>query len=379
MIRRLISLLRRPRLSVSIVARDAAPHLPDVIGRARAFADEIVVGVDAASLDDTWNVACALADTVYRFTHPGQLAPAHMLALEYCTGDWILRLDADEWMDADFARLLPELVATNTWTHYYFPRKLVMSVEPPLYLHGYPWYPDHALRLFRNMRSLVWKPPRYHTGYFVAGCGRIENRCAVLHLENLWCTPERRKDKRLEYHRGGGMQSDADDYYKPRKGELRAFAMPPDSTGFRRRASPRIDAQTHALAVSAFPPWGCRFDEVDMPRTVLAGQLFAVDITLTNTGKMAWFSATSHWPVLSVVARFHAADTAQAPFDGGRLAISGQVLPGESVRLNGWIRAPECTGPHVVSWDMLSENECWFAQCGNEPFEVPLTVIVTGE
>lgn len=119
----------------------------------------MVVGVDADSRDDVWPIACRCADAAYRFRHSGQMAPIHMLALGYCQGEWILRLDDDEFMERGFADILSELLATSTHTHYYLPRKWVVSLDPPLYLHAAPWYPDHALRLFRNDPTLVWKPP----------------------------------------------------------------------------------------------------------------------------------------------------------------------------------------------------------------------------
>lgn len=378
MMRRLISRLRRPRLSVSIVTRDSEARLAQAIAQARSYADEVVVGVDAASVDGTWRQACELADAAYRFTHPNQLAPAHMLALGHCRGDWILRLDDDEFMEPGFADMLRELLDNaNSCTHYYFPRKLVVSIDPPRYLHASPWYPNHVLRLFRNDPSLIWKPPRYHTGYFVAGRGQVESRCAILHFEHLWCTPEQRKKKILTYRSGGGNGVD-EDYYAERAGEQRAFVMPVAKMA-RRAANGRIDEETRHLVVTALPAWGCRFDEVDMPNRIPAGCLMPIAMTLTNTGKMTWTSATSHWPVLSVVGRFHNDAVARPIFDGGRLPMTGHVRPGASIRLTGAIRSPDAAGEYVLSWDMLSENECWFAQCASEPFRAPILVTAARE
>src|SRR5258705_9411519 len=85
-------------LSVSIITRNSVSRLADAIAQPRRFADEVIVGGDAGSRDHTWELARQLADTVYRFKHPNQLAPAHMLPFQYCRGDLILRLDGDEYM-----------------------------------------------------------------------------------------------------------------------------------------------------------------------------------------------------------------------------------------------------------------------------------------
>ncbi len=60
---------KRPRLSVSVQARNAADALPTVVADAREIADEVIIGVDASSVDGTFGVAADLADVVYRFAH----------------------------------------------------------------------------------------------------------------------------------------------------------------------------------------------------------------------------------------------------------------------------------------------------------------------
>jgi hypothetical protein len=36
--------------------------------------------------------------------------------------------------------------------------------------------------------------------------------------------------------------------------------------------------------------------------------------------------------------------------------------------------APAISGRYLTEWDMVSEHECWFAQCGSEVACVPLHV-----
>ena len=359
-----------PRLTVSIVTRNSQRHLAQVIAHARTYAQEIVIGVDAGSIDDTWEIASALADRAYQFTHPNQLAAAHNFALRHCTGDWILRLDDDEFMEHGFKDILPDLMRNPSLTHYWLPRKWVVSENPPQYLHASPWFPNHALRLFINDPSIIWKPPRYHTGYWVAGPGAVENRVAILHYEPLWCDPADRARKMAAYRNGGGNGA-AEDFYENLAGELRPFT-PPFAPPAPVPKAPCIDPQTHALAVSAWPSWGCRFDALDVATHARPGQRLPVIIHLTNTGGMSWWRSEKTWPMLAATYRIVSGNTAQP--EGWRTPISGIVRPGEQICLTGTIQAPDEPGNYVLEWDVVSEFECWFAQCGSTTVRTTLSV-----
>jgi hypothetical protein len=369
----------RRRLTVSFITRDSEPRLARAIAQARRFADEVVVGVDAGSQDRTWELACDLADTVYRFTHPRQLAPAHMLALRYCRGDWILRLDDDEYMEVGFEKLLPSLLATPHFTHYFLARKMVVSEQPPLYLHEASWYPNFVLRLFRNDASLIWKPPRFHSGYYVAGQGAQEARSAILHYEPLLCSPEQRERKLKMYREGGGGEAE-EAYYRETTGELRAFnALPHVSAKRVSRRRQWIDTELHALTAQPLPQWGCNILAVDLPARVSATQTMVVTIQICNTGAVAWMPhrASWQWPQLNIAFHVRAASGDLLETIGGRIPIAAHVAPGATTQIVGTVLAPAQPGSYVLSWDLFSEGECWFEECGHTPFETPIEVLAT--
>jgi hypothetical protein len=366
----------RRRLTVSLITRDSEPRLERAVAQARRFADEVVVGVDADSQDRTWELACDLADTVYRFRHPNQLAPVHMLALRYCRGDWILRLDDDEYMEAGFEKLLPELLATPHFTHYLLARKMVVSEQPPLYMHEPTWYPGYVLRLFRNDPSIVWKPPRFHTGYFVAGQGALEARSAILHFEPLLCAPEQRERKLKMYREGGGAEV-IEAYYSDKTGERRPFkALPKVNAPAVRRSHQWIDPEVHVLTVQPFPQWGCRILAIDLPARVAAAQPMVVTITVRNTGAMAWVPHRANWQWPQVNIGFHLRSASGELLEamGGRMPISTHVAPGTTTQVVGTVAAPAQAGRYRLVWDMFNEGECWFEECGSTPVEVPIEV-----
>src|SRR5687767_3332062 len=82
-----------PRLTAAVMTRNGGARLPRLLSQLSQFADEIVVGVDASSVDDTLKVAQRWADRIYRFKLSGHTGPARELVLKYATGDWILSVD----------------------------------------------------------------------------------------------------------------------------------------------------------------------------------------------------------------------------------------------------------------------------------------------
>ena len=90
-------------LSVVILTRDERLHIGRCIDSVRGLAKEIFV-VDCHSTDGTQALARGLGATVVEHDWPGNQAEQMRWALESLplTGDWVLRLDADEY-------LLPEL------------------------------------------------------------------------------------------------------------------------------------------------------------------------------------------------------------------------------------------------------------------------------
>lgn len=366
----------KPLLSVSIITRNSESRLAESIAQARRFADEVVVGVDADSKDNTWNVATRFADTAYCFKHPNQLAPAHLLSFQYCRGQWILRLDDDEHMEPGFEQILPELLNTEMFTHYWLPRKWVVSLDPPEYMHLYPWYPDYQLRLIRNDPSLAWKPPRFHSGFQVAGPGAIDSRFSILHYEPLVCTPEMREKKLKMYREGGGV--DVDVFSKDpfaEKAQARRLFQPVAPLQPVQSSHCQADGNVKTLAIQEFASWGCKFLEIDFPQKVTASQQVVVTIKVTNTGKMTWLPRQGmRWPLLAIAFHIKSESGKMIDFDGPRIEISSRVLPHETTTILGFFKAPAEPGNYILTWDMVSEFECWFEQCGSETFDTPMIV-----
>lgn len=112
-----------------------------------AWADEIVV-VDAGSTDRTVEICRELGVRVeVRADWPG-FGTQKNRALELATGDWVLSLDADEWVTPELADELRAAVA-DPGPHAAFRLPRLSSYCGREMRHS-GWWPDHVVRLFRR-------------------------------------------------------------------------------------------------------------------------------------------------------------------------------------------------------------------------------------
>lgn len=85
------------RISLALIARDEARCITRCLDSVRDLVDEMVV-LDTGSVDDTIALARAAGAQVHHFTWVDDFAAARNAALDLCTGDWRLVMDADEWL-----------------------------------------------------------------------------------------------------------------------------------------------------------------------------------------------------------------------------------------------------------------------------------------
>lgn len=101
----------RHSVSLALIARDEERCLARCLASARALVDEIVL-VDTGSTDRTVEIARAHGAQVHTLAWRDDFAAARNAALDHTIGDWVLMLDADEWLLPGAAETLAELRAT---------------------------------------------------------------------------------------------------------------------------------------------------------------------------------------------------------------------------------------------------------------------------
>jgi glycosyltransferase involved in cell wall biosynthesis len=137
----------QPLLSLCMIVKNEERVLRTCLKSVRGIVDEIVI-VDTGSSDTTMSIAREFGAKEHNFQWTGDFAEARNHALQYCTGKWILYLDADEYLTdksrqelRTFISALPEKVGGAICTIISPHRNNDTTSE--VHRGGYP-------RLFRN-------------------------------------------------------------------------------------------------------------------------------------------------------------------------------------------------------------------------------------
>ena len=137
-------------LSVILIAKDEEACIARAL-RSVDWADEIVV-VDSGSTDRTVDIAREHgAKVTVTADWPG-FGPQKNRALDLATGDWVLSLDADEWLTAESAEEIRRVVAAAeaSAAAYRMPRRSSFCGR---FMRHSGWWPDYVVRLFRRGRA----------------------------------------------------------------------------------------------------------------------------------------------------------------------------------------------------------------------------------
>ncbi|MGB0064599.1 MAG: glycosyltransferase family 2 protein [Terracidiphilus sp.] len=132
-------------LSVAIVACNEAENIGRTLASV-AWANEINL-VDSGSTDATVEIAKTYGARIFVEKWRGYGAGVNS-ALDKCTSDWILNLDADEWLAPELAEEIRTLLSGEPrYNAYWVPR--LNQIFGRWMRHG-GLYPDCKLRLFRR-------------------------------------------------------------------------------------------------------------------------------------------------------------------------------------------------------------------------------------
>ena len=134
-----------PTLSVAIITLNEEANLARTLASVQ-FADEIIL-VDSGSTDRTLEIGASFNARVFREPWRGFAAQKNF-AIEQCTCDWVLSLDADEEISPELRTEIRTLFAGRPEADAYLLRRRNLFLQRWIRYGGY--YPDPKLRLFRR-------------------------------------------------------------------------------------------------------------------------------------------------------------------------------------------------------------------------------------
>jgi glycosyltransferase involved in cell wall biosynthesis len=146
-------------LSVAIITLNEEANLARTLASVQ-FASEIIV-IDSGSTDHTLQIAESFHAKIFHEDWKGFAAQKNS-AIEKCTGDWILSLDADEELTPELQTELIQLLQSDPASHadaYYLRRRNLFLNR--WIRHG-GFYPDPKLRLFRRETGIRFSERLVH-------------------------------------------------------------------------------------------------------------------------------------------------------------------------------------------------------------------------
>jgi glycosyltransferase involved in cell wall biosynthesis len=161
----------RATLSVAMIARDEEAILSRTLESVR-WADEIVI-VDSGSTDRTPEIAASYsAEHFFHRDFRGH-AEQKNIAIDKCTSEWILLLDADETVSPELADEIQDALKNPQYGAYWMPR---LNLFLNRWLRHGGFYPDRKLRLFKRGAARVEEGAGPHgTVLFNGPTGRFRN------------------------------------------------------------------------------------------------------------------------------------------------------------------------------------------------------------
>lgn len=160
-------------LSICMIVKNEEGNLPKTLPVFAAIADEMIV-VDTGSTDRTVEIAEKLGAKVFHFKWINDFGAARNESIKHATGDWILWLDADEFMKPQDLLALKEALQTLNVDLAYMPiaECLYGTTEEKS-----RYYRD---KLFRNHRGIHFDRPINEQVTFPANAKHRTTRLANL-------------------------------------------------------------------------------------------------------------------------------------------------------------------------------------------------------
>jgi glycosyltransferase involved in cell wall biosynthesis len=151
----------KPDISIVIIANNAAHTLNKCLESAVKISDDIILVLDVNSSDGSMEIAEKYRVKVVRSEWLGY-GPTKNLGNLHASHDWILSLDADEYLDDRFVKELESLTLRDNCVYQI--NRLTYVGDVPIRYSG--WHPDWNDRIF-NKKHIRWDEKPVHESLII--------------------------------------------------------------------------------------------------------------------------------------------------------------------------------------------------------------------
>lgn len=185
---------KKPLISLIVLTLNEEMHLKRCLDSAKSIAGQVIV-VDSGSTDATLEIARAQKAEIYHHDFRNQ-AEQFNWTLDNCDikAEWVLRLDADEYLTPELMREIPEAVQTaGKGVNAFFIKRRVIFMGRFMRHGGY--YPRSFLRLFRKGKARSEaREMDEHLVLLDGEVGRLENDFVDENLNSLYWWTQKHND-----------------------------------------------------------------------------------------------------------------------------------------------------------------------------------------
>lgn len=137
------------KLSVVLATFNEEKNLSACLDSVKDWCDEIIV-VDGSSADNTVAVAKKYGAHIHITSNPPNFHINKQKAIDLAKGDWILQLDADEYVTPELRSEIEKSIQKKEINGYWIPRKNFFLGR---FLMKGGVYPDYTMRLYRKSKG----------------------------------------------------------------------------------------------------------------------------------------------------------------------------------------------------------------------------------
>jgi len=169
------------KLSVAIITLNEDKIIEKTLKAVKEIADEIIV-VDSGSTDSTVEICKRYNATVYNESWKG-FGPQKNSAIEKCTGEWVLLLDADEVVSPELKEKIVDIINGKNKYEVYDINRCSICFGKEIEYGG--WSNQYATRLWKN-KKVKLNDNLVHED-FITDCekGKIKEKIAHYSYLNL--------------------------------------------------------------------------------------------------------------------------------------------------------------------------------------------------
>lgn len=152
-----------PRLSVILITKNEEKNVTRCLESVK-WADEIIV-LDSGSTDQTIAICQQYTPHVFQTDWPG-FGKQKNRALAKATGEWVLSLDADEFLSSPLIQKIQDIIKSPLAADAYKIKRITQFCGK--YLYYGDWQSDFPIRLFKREKA-IFKDVSVHESLLVEG------------------------------------------------------------------------------------------------------------------------------------------------------------------------------------------------------------------